>query len=327
MKFTTPTTLPSGAPRIGLHSRVMLLGSCFAEGVGQRLKDNLPEGHVMSNPFGVLYNPMSIATVLSGLLDGHLPTETMLFAGTDRLWHSLLHDGSFSAASKSECLDKIERQFEAACHFLRKTDVLCLTWGTSMCYRHKVTGLIAANCHKQPAITFDSFDSTPEEIAAIYKPLLNRLWQLRPDLKVVLTVSPYRYLKYGLHGSALTKARLLLAADAIEKSTDAVRYFPAYEIVTDELRDYRFYAADMVHPSEQAADYVFEQFKTWCFSDDLSAFAKDKTALLRARQHRPLHPDSPAYRDFVASMAAAQAVFYEDWRNRGLNKEETTIIG
>ncbi|MGN1353568.1 MAG: GSCFA domain-containing protein [Alloprevotella sp.] len=325
MKLTTPTSLPSVAPRIDLHSRVMLLGSCFAEGVGQRLKDNLPEGHVMSNPFGVLYNPISIATVLSCLLDGHLPTEEMLFAGTDRLWHSLLHDGSFSAASKAECLNKVERQFEPACHFLRKTDILCLTWGTSMCYRHKATGLIAANCHKQPATTFDSFDSTPEEIAAIYKPLFNRLLQLRPELKVVLTVSPYRYLKYGLHGSALTKARLLLAADTLEQTFEAVRYFPAYEIVTDELRDYRFYAADMVHPSEQATDYVLEQFKTWCFSDNLSAFAKDKTALLRDHRHRPLHADSPAYDGFLACMGRRQTEFSTLWRDKGLNEAETTI--
>lgn len=177
-----------------------------------------------------------------------------------------------------------------------------------------------------PAATFQTADAAPEEIVGDYMPLLRALCVRRPGLRVVLTVSPYRYLKYGLHGSALTKARLLLAADALEQAHDAVCYFPAYEIVTDELRDYRFYAADMVHPSEVAADYVFERFKTWCFDSELQAFAQDKAALLRDHRHRPLHSDSPLYAEFLAGMDRRTADFCTYWQNRGLNKDETAIM-
>ena len=326
MKLTTPVSLPEAAPQLSLSSHVLLMGSCFAEGVGQRLKDCLPEGHVMSNPFGVLYNPASIASALGCMLDGKLPTDEMLFAGRDGLWHSWLHDGRFSAADKGACAEMIERQFVAACDVFDKADLLCVTWGTSRLYRPLQSRLVAANCHKMPAATFQTADAAPEEIVGDYMPLLRALCVRRPGLRVVLTVSPYRYLKYGLHGSALTKARLLLAADVLEQAHDAVCYFPAYEIVTDELRDYRFYAADMVHPSEVAADYVFERFKTWCFDSELQAFAHDKAALLRDHRHRPLHSDSPLYAEFVAGMAQRTADFCTYWQNRGLNTDETGIM-
>lgn len=286
MKFRTEVTIEPTTLRLTPASRVLLLGSCFAEEVGARLADSLPAGQVVVNPCGVLYNPESIAQTLQLLLMGESSRRAevghSLFEAQDGRWHSWLYSTKFTGATREECR---ERCLDALGTGLDGVDVLVVTLGSDHCYRLRSDGRVVANCHKEPAACFD------EVVMPRSTSLRRAIEALRsryPALQVILTVSPYRYAKYGLHESQLIKARLLLQVDALCCDVEGVSYFPAYEIVLDELRDYRFYSPDMLHPSAQAADYIFERFSEWCFTPELVSFAAQRAKELKRERHRTI---------------------------------------
>lgn len=313
MQLLTPVALPQRAPRLEVSSRVVLLGSCFAQGVGERLSAALPAGQVAVNPFGVLYNPLSIAAALGQLLSAEPFPAALLGEGSDGVVHSWLHSGTFSRPTAREVLSAIGERLEPARRLLRGDGLLCLTFGTARLFRHRATGQVVANCHKAPAADFTVEELTPEAFVAAWQPLLQTLWRTSPGAEVVMTVSPHRYAAYGFHESTLSKARLLLGIEALQRAEPRVHYFPAYEIVLDELRDYRYYAADMLHPSPQAADYVFERFASWAFTPRLTDYARARAALLRDYAHRPLHAAAPAAQRFLAQREARRAAFEAEW--------------
>lgn len=299
MDFRIKTELPAEGPRLRPESRLMLLGSCFAENVGRRMAGAGMRAEV--NPFGVLYNPESLRLALTALLDG-LPGDDVFFEGRDGLWHSWLHSGAFSAPTREACRRVVAERLDAAARALGTADVLFVTFGTADVYT-LADGRTVANCHKEPAATFHQRRLTVGKIVETWLMLLGRLRQANRKLQVVMTVSPYRYAKLGLHGSQLTKAVLLLATDEICRQAGECFYFPAYEIVTDELRDYRFYDRDMLHPSAQAVDYVMERLGQWCFDEPMHAFLAELEALDRNLTHRPLHPGSAAHLNFLHATA------------------------
>ena len=227
-----------------------LLGSCFADHIGRRMVQSGLDAH--ANPFGVLYNPLSIAAWCRAMATGESLPEDIFFE-SGGLWHSWLNDSSFSAENREECRARLENvRREEAARF-RSLKVLFLTLGTNRYYRLNDNGRVVANCHKQPGARFTEEQLDVEGAKEVLGEALEALWQVNPSLQIVFTVSPYRYAKYGFHGSRLGKAVLLLAVDGICRAHEGrCFYFPAYEIVLDELRDYRFYAADMLHPSEVA---------------------------------------------------------------------------
>lgn len=286
MKFRTEVQLPPSALRLVPTSRVLLLGSCFAEEVGARLSDSLPEGNVVINPCGVLYNPESIAQTIDLLLMDEVvrrqKVDSSLFEAHDGRWHSWLFSTKFSAPSRLECLELCLASLQGG---LRGFDLLVITLGTDRCYRLRQDGRVVANCHKEPAALFDEV-SVPDS-TSLHDALVAISCRY-PAMRVLFTVSPYRYAKYGFHESQLSKARLLLMADGFCQAYPSADYFPAYEILLDELRDYRFYASDMLHPSEQAADYIFERFRDWCFSPELLAFAAVRQKELKQSRHRTI---------------------------------------
>lgn len=298
MDFRITAELPADGPHLRPESRVMLMGSCFAEHVGRRMAGAGLRAEV--NPFGVLYNPESLRLALTALLDG-LPGDEVFFEGRDGLWHSWLHSGAFSAPTREACRRAVTERLDAAARALTQTDVLFVTFGTADVYT-LADGRPVANCHKEPPATFGHRRLSVEETVASWLRLLARLRTVNAGLQVVLTVSPYRYAKLGLHGSQLTKAVLLLAADGICRGAEGCFYFPAYEIVTDELRDYRFYDRDMLHPSAQAVDYVWERLACWCFDEQMQAFLAEQEALDRDLGHRPLHPGSAAHLRFLRAV-------------------------
>lgn len=178
---------------------------------------------------------------------------------------------------------------------------MVITLGTAYVYRLKTTGEVVANCHKLPEKMFDRSMLSVEEIVSEWKGLLLSLWEQCPEMKLVFTVSPIRHIKDGAHGNQLSKATLLLSADALQKSfPERIAYFPAYEIMMDELRDYRFYADDMLHPSAFAVDYIWQRFTESYLSDEAKTFLKEWDEIRRAINHRPLHPESKAYKDFLS---------------------------
>lgn len=284
---------PSSRP-LRHHDRILMLGSCFAENIAVKLQNG--GFRCTSNPFGVLYNPMSISACLNRLLSNEPFTEADLteYGG---LYHSMLHHGSFSAAAPRECLQRLNDALQIGHRALQEADVIIITWGTAWIY--EMEGRIVANCHKMPASCFTRRRLTGEEIAEHYRQLL-ALPQMQGK-QIILTVSPIRHIKDGLHENQLSKATLLLAADQLTREAGCT-YFPSYEIQLDELRDYRFYADDMLHPSAVAVDYIWEQFARTQLSEEARQAAAECEAYMRARAHRPLHPDDPACLRFAESL-------------------------
>lgn len=304
MKFRLHTDIPDIGLHLAIGDEVAAIGSCFAQHVGLRMRQaGWPAGAV--NPVGVQYNPASIATVLDLMLYAACSTDAV--AESKRLiepyvfersmggiWHSWLHDTHFSSSSKDTCLNAAACALANGALALRRARVLLITFGTSRAYRLLSGGFVVSNCHKEPARCFAEEELEVNDIVTQWRPLLRRLQQLNTGLHVVLTVSPFRYVKYGLHGNQLSKARLLLAVDQLVRNVPQCVYFPAYEIIMDELRDYRFYEADMVHPSAQAVDYVWDCFCERVMGERERTYMQQYTALRRMARHRSLRFDAEA---------------------------------
>lgn len=296
MELQTKIEIEPSGLRMDYDSRMMLLGSCFAENIGKKLKQfRFP---VELNPCGIVYNPASVANVLNLLLEKRLFTGEELLENGGR-WVSLWHHGSFSSPDKETCLKNINRRLEPAAVYLEKTDVLLITWGTSWVYRYLESGVIAANCHKFPAPAFERFRLSVADIVKEYAELIPRLLRQNPRLKIIFTVSPIRHWKDGAHGNQLSKATLLLAIEELSRQFSCVGYFPSYEIVMDELRDYRFYAEDMLHVSEQAVEYIWERFADSYLSPEARDLMTRIDKVNRGLAHRPFDGDSEAYRNFM----------------------------
>ena len=262
MKLQTPVTdLPC---RVGISykDKIMMLGSCFSDNIGSRLKNYGFD--VCVNPFGTLYNPASILASVKRLLSGECFGEkdcVDIGAGDSRTC-SFSHHTSFARASQDEFIANANERLAEASAFFRKCNKVIITLGTSWCYRHLDKDMIVSNCLKR----------NPKEFSREFLPasdttaMLREIMDLCPDKQFIFTVSPIRHFKDGAHGNQLSKASLLLGIDAALTAT--ADYFPAYEIVMDELRDYRFYAEDMCHPTQQAADYLCERFLDWALPAD-----------------------------------------------------------
>ena len=297
MEFTTPVQIPPSTIRIGYEHRTIILGSCFAEAIGQRLSDLLFP--VDLNPFGILYNPDSIAAAIRRLMDGNLFTADEL-TRYDDLYHSLLHHGSFSAPTADECLERINARLSAGAEFLAAADRIIVTFGTSYVYRWKGTGAVVGNCHKMPDSYFRRERLSVDKVVHRWNLLLDSMVCRRPEVKWIFTVSPVRHLRDGAHENNLSKSVLhLIIEKLISLYPTIANYFPAYELMMDELRDYRFYAEDMCHPSPVAIHYISDRFESTYMDAKTRAWLRRAEALHRDLQHRPIRPDSEAYRRFL----------------------------
>lgn len=297
MEFTTPVQIPPSTIRIGYEHRTMILGSCFAEAIGQRLSGLLFP--VDLNPFGILYNPDSIAAAIRRLMDGNLFTADEL-TRYDDLYHSLLHHGSFSAPTADECLKRINARLSAGAEFLAAADRIIVTFGTSYVYRWKGTGAVVGNCHKMPDSYFRRERLSVDKVVHRWNLLLDSMVRRRPEVKWIFTVSPVRHLRDGAHENNLSKSVLhLIIEKLISLYPTIANYFPAYELMMDELRDYRFYAEDMCHPSPAAIHYISDRFESTYMDAKTRAWLRRAEALHRDLQHRPIHPDSEAHRRFL----------------------------
>lgn len=302
MPLMTPVVLPKQAPRIVPSTRFLLVGSCFATHIGGQLQRSGLQVEV--NPFGVVYNPESIALALETMLDERLP-DGCFFEGRDNLWHSWLHASEFSAPDEATCRKRVGERFSEACGKLRQADIICFTFGTNRVYEH--AGRVVGNCHKEPASQFVERSLTIQEIVGRWRTLLDRIRTVNPTAEIIFTVSPYRYAKYGMVENQRAKATLLLAIEELTREMERVHYFPAYEILLDELRDYRFYASDMLHPSEVAVNYIWQRFTSWAFTPEALKFAQEWERTERDLAHRPLNPESDAHKAFLEKVMARRA--------------------
>ena len=299
MNFRTQVELPERETEIRHSERIMLFGSCFAENIGNLLKENKFRCDV--NPFGVLYNPLSIANALNQILEGkEYREEDLFFSGG--LWHSWMHHSDFSAPSQEEALALVNSRLAKAKENLAKADWLVITWGTAYVYIHQEMQKVVGNCHKQPDKTFRRLMLNAEALVEECRDVLKKCREVNPNLKVLFTVSPIRHAKDGMHGNQLSKATLLLAIDEICRTCPNCFYFPSYEIIMDELRDYRFYADDMIHLSSKAVKYIWECFSRCYFSKETQAIMKEWAEVKRALDHKPFRPNSDAYRAFLSQI-------------------------
>ncbi len=304
------------------EDKTLLMGSCFASNMGVRLLENTFDCVV--NPFGVLYNPESIRLGLVALMEGRM--DASLFFEHGGLWRSWLHDTQFAAPTREECEGLVQRSFDEAAELLRGLDVLVVTFGTNRYYRHLPEGRVVSNCHKVPQAEFLEGSLSVAEIVEAWTPLLEQLLSLRPQLHVVFTVSPYRYAKYGFHESTLSKSVLHLAVRALEERfPERVVYFPAYEIVMDELRDYRFYKEDMLHPSEQAVEYIWQRFLDTFTEERTQQFIKDYAPVRKALRHRPLHPESTQFHTFLTNIRQKVVLLSKKYPNFAAQKVYDTL--
>lgn len=238
--------------------RCVLLGSCFSQYMG----DFMNEAHipVLYNPLGTLFNPASIKRLLDAAMHPEVVTSTIFYATADAQWRSWLTDTKTHGETAEECAEMVKERLTLLRKSLSEATHLYLTLGTNVCYQLVDDGSVVTNCHRQPDRIFRPTTLTLPECTAVLHDIVTMVKTLQPDIQVVFTVSPFRYKKYTLHGSQLSKSTLLLAVDDVcRQLPDVCHYFPAYEIMMDELRDYAFYAEDELHPSMKAAEYIWKR--------------------------------------------------------------------
>ena len=292
MKLTTPVEIKPLERRLTYKDSIMFIGSCFADEMGRRCVDRYFDALV--NPFGVLFNPCSISDCL-GLLEGYgINAEQCSFIPEDVIetsggFCSFHHHGSFSRPTAKEFLDNANSELARSSEFYYREGWVVVTLGTAFIYTDKESGMVVSNCHKLPA---DRFERTMIDADQVYD-ALSQYVAARPERQWIFTVSPVRHLADGLHANQLSKATLLMGVQRLVDRYPNAHYFPAYEILMDELRDYRFYADDMMHPSHQAADYIFERFMDFALADSERPLLKEAEKVFCMMQHRILNQGSP----------------------------------
>lgn len=296
MEFRTTIDIPASSIRINHQSHLMMFGSCFAQNIGQTLvKDKFD---VNVNPFGILYNPLSVSSVIRRIIKGTAFSEKnlQLYNG---IYSSFMHHGDFSALTSEGSLSKINTSLESATKALQRMDTLIVTFGTAYAYKLKATGEVVSNCHKFSSSDFDRSRLSVNEIADDWSNLITELKETNPSLNILFTVSPIRHWKDGAHENQLSKSVLLLAIDELSRKFDNVHYFASYEILMDDLRDYRFYADDMIHPSQTAITYIWDLFSKTYFDEKTRAIIRLWQGIRLALEHRPFNRESESHKQFL----------------------------
>ncbi len=314
------TVFPSFRSEVSIShtDQVLCIGSCFAEQMGGRLERlKFP---TLVNPFGIVFNPISIATSLERLLSGEAFGEADLFQHQG-LWHSFDHHGRFSNPDKTAALNGINHSFSAAKEFLKTTNRLVVTLGTAHVFVLKKTGETVANCHKIPAGDFERRRLSVAEVVEALLPVFEKLRQELPSLEIIATVSPVRHLRDGLVENQHSKATLLLALDEICQRLPFAHYFPAYEILLDDLRDYRFYADDLAHPNQLATDYIWQYFEGAFFDEKTQLLCGRIERVLTALAHRPFYPQSAEHQDFKQKQLGAVKQLTAEFPHLGFERE------
>lgn len=302
MDLRTTFPIEPSVHKITYNDKVMFIGSCFASNMGSQME--LGHMPVMINPAGAVFNPISVSNTLDIISSQKVfVSEDLRFY--DGNWLSFYHYTDFSSGDPSWVLEKINTKTKHASDFLGKAKYLFVTFGTARVYVLKESGMVVSNCHKIPSAQFESRLLSVDETVSVWAAQLEKLHALYPDLKVVFTVSPVRHWKDGAHGNQVSKSVLFLVIEELLAHKTAPRYFPAYEIIMDDLRDYRFYNDDMLHPSGQAINYIWDAFTACYFDSDTLNTWKEAMKISRSFNHR-LNTDSIEKRKLFAGKVLKQ---------------------
>lgn len=295
---TVLSTTPSPF-NIGLRDRCFTIGSCFADNLGQLLHQHKFE--VLINPFGTSYNPISIHKVLNYAIQNELPS-TDTYGELNETYFNFDFHSSFSALNANNLQHNIGSAISKNHAPLLSATTLLITYGTSWVYERKDNGDIVSNCHKVPSSQFNKQLLTQKKILESFKNFYQQLMAVNPNIRIILTLSPVRHIKDSLELNAVSKSILRLSCHTLSELYPNVEYFPAYEIVLDDLRDYRFYDRDLLHPSGEAIDYIWRIFGERYFTKDTAIFVKQWDEITKALAHRPYHPTSALHQKFLSNL-------------------------
>jgi hypothetical protein len=299
MDLRTTFTIDHSRDRISYNTPVMLIGSCFANEIGNKMIEGKMD--VLINPAGVVYNPVSVANTIEMLVENKI-FETKDLYSYKGISLSFSHYTDFTSDNAEQLVAKINSATEKAARFLKRARILFITFGTARIFRFNESGQVVSNCHKLPSSQFTQEILTVDQIISAWDDILNRLHSFNPDLRVIFTVSPVRHLKDGAHGNQVSKSILFLAVEKLLNHNIVSGYFPAYELLMDDLRDYRYYADDMLHPSLTAIDYIWNAF-TGCYFDEASLdLWKEVQSITKARNHRFLSDSKRGKPEFAQSI-------------------------
>lgn len=333
MNLYTKVDIPATNFKIDYSSRLAFFGSCFADNISAQFAER--KFKVMANPFGTVYNPISLASQAKAIAEGKVFKDKDVFKDErcDGLWHCWSAHSSLSAHTREECIDKLNAATELARDFLQKADGVFVTLGTSFVYFLKGNGEPVSNCHRQDPNLFTRRMISVEEATDAIREIVASIRLLNPNTSIVLTVSPLRHMSDGAHNNTLSKATLQLAINEIVKhgsgiaasAGDFIEHFPSYEIVMDELRDYRFYESDMVHLSRTAEEYIFERMAdTYCSEITRGHIAKVEK-FLKGSRHRIQDESSPATQDFLKKINAQAAQLETEIPGLNLSDEKRPV--
>lgn len=294
MEFRRAFQVPQMKEQLNIRHAVMLVGSCFTDHLGNKLKQH--RFSTLQNPHGILFNPVSMARSVTSYIEKKHYKRADVFQHQE-WWTSWDHHSQFSHADPGRLLEMINNVQDEAHLFLQKAKWLVLTVGSAWVYQLP-DGAVVANCHKVPTDKFQKRLLPVEEVLAVLDNMIHRLFMFNPDLRVMFTISPVRHLRDGFIENNRSKAVLIQAVHHLVEKFNRLYYFPAYELIIDDLRDYRFYAEDMVHPNYLATSYVWEKFTETCIDEESRKFIKEIAPINAALAHKPFQPDSNAHKLF-----------------------------
>ncbi|MFW9598646.1 MAG: GSCFA domain-containing protein [Paludibacter sp.] len=294
--FQTKIDINPPSFKIKPDSRLLSIGSCFSENIGKKLADIYFD--IQINPTGIVFNPASVFKSVEMIIDGKLLTESDLFYRQNK-WGSYLHSTQFSDENSQICLDKINHKLTLANRQLKTSNFLIITFGTAWVYKLKATNEIVSNCHKHPSGDFIRERLSAKQIVELAHKTLAKLEQFNPGLNIIFAVSPVRHIKDGATENNISKGLLLQAVQELTQTNANYYYFPSYEIQLDELRDYRFYADDMLHPSTVAIDYIFKRFKDNLFDKNTQEYSELTTNYSNAINHKAENTNTSEYEKFM----------------------------
>lgn len=286
-KLVTEVAVMPSEWKISHRSKVLTIGSCFSEVLGRQLNDY--KFSVLNNPFGTVFNPLTISKIVESALEGKAPNPALYFQNADKIWlHHDFHSSQW-ARSKKELEAHLVNKLNEIKTFIQNADVLVITLGTAYAYRHKASNMLVGNCHKAPTERFAKELLHSDQIVIPFEYLLTKLRGFRWDLQVIITVSPVRHTRDTLPLNQVSKSTLRLACHRLSEKFKQVDYFPSYEIMIDELRDYRYYEEDLIHPNKTAQDHIFRNFANSYMDHETLAFMKEWDGIRQLINHRPLH--------------------------------------
>ncbi len=296
MNWQIQVPIPKYSFDISHSDKVFSVGSCFAHHMADRLLHY--KFSCTSNPYGTLFHPIPLLQNLTDALKGSEIDEELFLEREGAVFHYSCHS-SIWADTKDELKNKLQDLQSSVANDLKESKLLILTFGTAFLYQLADSGKAVANCHKQPKNTFTKGLSSPQEIQTVFQSFYSELKKQNPGIQILLTVSPVRHIRDGVHNNNVSKSALLLACEEIQNSFEDVHYFPAYEIVLDELRDYRFFEKDRVHPNEEAKDYVWEKFSEALLNPASKLLTKDLDKLFSSINHRAFREESEVHQAFL----------------------------